>query len=297
MKGTSKSRSSDKPIKVIKARRIFSKAEIISEINTLKDKEWLPMSQSRFNRDGGLGNSLEDYLKIAENNLALADLGTYELKTHRAKSNSLISLFRKEPGSRGDALIPKLMALCGWPISRCPTKIKQGICPHDLKGVRDRCYPEGERSLRVDMDGRRHVERGFKIKIDRNTEKIEIHFDPNSVHQSNIEWLKNIQDIDALKNMHKTYYWKFDIIRSQASQKLKNMVYITLDTKVENDMQYKKIIDVKFFESFDFEKFLRAIELGEVQIEFSGRTNHNHGTAFRTWERYWSHFYDIVKPL
>jgi hypothetical protein len=255
------------------------------------------MSQTRFNRDGGMGNSLEDYLKIAENNLALADLGTYELKTHRTKSNSLISLFRKEPGSRGDALIPKLMALCGWPISRCPTKIKQGKCPHDFKGVRDRCYPDDERSLRVDMDGKTHAERGFKIEIDRNCKKIEIHFDPSKVHPDNKDWLNNIKQIDTLKNMHKIYYWNFDVIERQASQKLKNMVYVTLDTKAENGIQYKKIIDVKFFEMFDFEKFLKAIELGEVQIEFSGRTHHNHGTGFRTWERYWSHFYDIVKPL
>jgi hypothetical protein len=75
------------------------------------------------------------------------------------------------------------------------------------------------------------------------------------------------------------------------------MVYVTFDTKQDNNKEYKKIVSAHFFENLNFEKFLNAIEVGYVQVEFNARTHHNHGTAFRTWERYWPFFYDIKTSI
>ena len=41
----------------------------------------------------GIGHTLEHYLGITENNIALPDIGEAELKAHRARSNNLITLF------------------------------------------------------------------------------------------------------------------------------------------------------------------------------------------------------------
>ena len=46
---------------------------------------------------GGVGNTLEDLLEVAENNLQLPDLGDWELKSQRADSASLMTLFHMEP--------------------------------------------------------------------------------------------------------------------------------------------------------------------------------------------------------
>lgn len=41
----------------------------------------------------GVGQTLEHYLAMKENNIALPDLGTVELKAHRIGSSSMITLF------------------------------------------------------------------------------------------------------------------------------------------------------------------------------------------------------------
>src|SRR5574341_1196952 len=95
----------------------FTKDEIRSQIETLRKIGWIELTINRKGRDGGLGNSLEDYLQIQENNLPIADLGIYELKTHRKSSDSLISLFRQEPGpGRRDMILPYLIENYGWDI-------------------------------------------------------------------------------------------------------------------------------------------------------------------------------------
>ena len=43
--------------------------------------------------DTGIGHTLEQQLGLAENNIAVPDLGEVELKAHRVGSNSLITLF------------------------------------------------------------------------------------------------------------------------------------------------------------------------------------------------------------
>lgn len=52
---------------------------------------------TRPGNDGNQGNTLEDLLGVEENNLSIPDYGQYELKTQKAETGSLITLFHKEP--------------------------------------------------------------------------------------------------------------------------------------------------------------------------------------------------------
>ncbi len=56
----------------------------------LKDKGWV---QSKRQGPTGVGQTLEKYLDLTENNVSLPDLGEIELKAHRINSNSMITLF------------------------------------------------------------------------------------------------------------------------------------------------------------------------------------------------------------
>ncbi len=56
----------------------------------VKEKGWV---KSKRKGPTGIGQTLEQLLSIKENNVALPDLGTIELKTHRIGSSSMITLF------------------------------------------------------------------------------------------------------------------------------------------------------------------------------------------------------------
>jgi hypothetical protein len=56
----------------------------------VKEKGWV---KSKRKGPTGIGHTLEQLLGLTENNIALPDLGTVELKAHRIGSSSMITLF------------------------------------------------------------------------------------------------------------------------------------------------------------------------------------------------------------
>ena len=56
----------------------------------VREKGWIA---SKRKGPTGVGQTLEYYLGMKENNIALPDLGTVELKAHRIGSSSMITLF------------------------------------------------------------------------------------------------------------------------------------------------------------------------------------------------------------
>lgn len=62
--------------------------------------------------DTGIGHTLEQALGLKENNMAIPDLGTFELKAQRYKSSSLITFFTKKPD---DILNSKILDKFGYP--------------------------------------------------------------------------------------------------------------------------------------------------------------------------------------
>ena len=78
----------------------ISKDEIKEIISGIKKQDWITLPKNRAGRDGGAGNYIEeDVFGVKENNEERPDLGTYELKTHREHSDSLITPLKSiEPG-------------------------------------------------------------------------------------------------------------------------------------------------------------------------------------------------------
>jgi len=84
--------------------------ELQHKLDTLiNSREWLPSYNS--NNDGGVGNTLEHYLGIKENNSPLPDIGNIEIKTSASKS--LLTLGHKEPVGRAE-VGNKMVNLFGW---------------------------------------------------------------------------------------------------------------------------------------------------------------------------------------
>jgi hypothetical protein len=255
---------------------IYTKAELIRKLLEIQKKSWIKITAHRQDKDGGLGNTLEDLLGIPENNLPLADYGEFELKTHRSESNSLISLFRFEP--KPGRVIPYLVENYGWPIPK---------------------YGPKERSLRVDVDAAKFSERGFIARINEELKRVELHFDSSKVPNTTVyqRWLKGVEAKVGLGDLNPIPYWTFKGIENKIKTKIGNMVYVTVDTSHEDRAQKMKIAKAVLLQGADLSNFLDGIRNGWLQIEINARTHHNHGTAFRTWEKYWPLLYDTVEVL
>jgi len=79
-------------------------AQIKKALQELSQKGWIKSNRSH---NTGIGKTLEDYLGITENNIALPDFGVMELKSQRLNTLSMMTLFTKSPESITNAEIRK----------------------------------------------------------------------------------------------------------------------------------------------------------------------------------------------
>lgn len=73
---------------------IWTFIKIKKALRKISELGWI---QSRRGHDTGIGKTLEDYLGIKENNIALPDFGVMELKSQRINTPSMLTLFTKSP--------------------------------------------------------------------------------------------------------------------------------------------------------------------------------------------------------
>ena len=91
--------------------------QIKKALQELSKKGWIKSNRSH---NTGIGKTLEDYLGITENNIALPDFGVMELKSQRLNTLSMMTLFTKSPEGITNAEIRKRF---GYPDPEFP-KIK-----------------------------------------------------------------------------------------------------------------------------------------------------------------------------
>src|SRR3989344_6766605 len=78
--------------------------QIKKALKELSEKGWIKSNRLH---NTGIGKTLEDYLGITENNIALPDFGVMELKSQRAGTASMMTLFTKKPEGITNAEILK----------------------------------------------------------------------------------------------------------------------------------------------------------------------------------------------
>jgi len=91
--------------------------QIKKDLLELSKKGWI---KSNRKNNTGIGKTLEDYLGITENNIALPDFGVMELKSQRINTISMMTLFTKSPEGITNSEIRKRF---GYPDKEFP-KIK-----------------------------------------------------------------------------------------------------------------------------------------------------------------------------
>ncbi|OGQ59744.1 MAG: nciI [Deltaproteobacteria bacterium RIFCSPLOWO2_02_FULL_53_8] len=262
----------DKPV-------IYTKPALIAKLKAISAMGFI--KNARKGNVGGIGNTLEDLLGIEENNLPIPNAAEWELKTQRINTTSLTTLFHIEPSPRAIRFVPAvLLPSFGW--------------AHSEDGKK---YPKGEMSFRQTIHENSRSDRGFKVVIDRSELKILISFDAKSVDLKHKDWLKSVEKRIGLKELDPQPYWGFKDLENKAGTKLLNTFYVQAEVKKESKKEYYHYTSVTMLQKFSFEKFLQALEEGNILVDFDARTGHNHGTKFRMRQNCLPMLYEIATRI
>lgn len=259
--------------------KIYTKPQLIAELKKIAAKGWI--ENRRHGNQGGIGNTLEDLLGIAENNLPIPNAAEWELKSQRINTTSLTTLFHIEPSPRAIGFVPQmLLPMYGW--------------KHKEAGKK---YPTTEMSFRQTIHGNSPSDRGFMVKIDRKEKKVLISFNAKKVSEKHTSWLKKIEKNIGLRELNPQPYWGFDDLSNKAGTKLLNCFYVQAESKKENGKEFYHYTKVLMLQKFNFEGFLKAMEKGNILVDFDARTAHNHGTKFRMRQNCLPDLYENVTVI
>lgn len=259
--------------------RIYTKQALVERLKEIANLGWIP--NARHGNQGGIGNTLEDLLEIRENNLPIPNAAEWELKTQRASTSSLTTLFHLEPSPRALQLVNQiLLPKYGW--------------QHKEAGIK---YPSTEMSFRQTITGLTPSDRGFMVQINRQERKVLVSFDATKVDIRHELWLNSVKDRVGWGDLNPQPYWGFDDLEHKAGTKLLNCFYVQADVRQEGGKEFYRYNKVMMLEKFDFEGYLKAIEEGLILVDFDARTGHNHGTKFRLRQTFFPRLYEKVTTI
>lgn len=242
---------------------IYTKELLILKLQEIRDLGWI--LGAREGNHGSIGNTLEDLLGIEENNLPIPNAAEWELKTHKKNSKSLLTLFHLEPSPTALKFVTgMLIPIYGW--------------KHKEAGIK---HPETELSFRQTISCLGRSDRGFKVVVDRSGRKVLISFDPSAVQPHHADWLRQVALRGGLQELSPQPYWGFDDLYHKAATKLHNCFFVCAESKKINGKEYFRYFEILKLIGFDQEKFINAIEIGDILVDFDARSRKNHGTKFR----------------
>ena len=259
--------------------KIYTKQSLIKELKRLRDLGFV--ENGRFGNHGGIGNTLEDFLGISENNLPMPNAAEWELKSQRINTTSLTTLFHIEPSPRALRFVPAtLLPKYGW--------------RHQEAGGK---YPATEMSFRQTIHGLTPSDRGFRVAIDEQEQKVLISFDSGSVAVRHAEWLEEVRKRVGIAQLNPQPYWGFADLAAKAGTKLPNCFYVQAAVKRENGKEFYHYQRILKLTGFNFENFLQGIREGFVLVDFDARSGHNHGTKFRLRQNRLPDLYGHVEEI
>lgn len=243
--------------------QIFTKESLIAKLLEIRTMGWI--ESRRHGNHGGVGNTIEDLLGIKENNLPIPNAAEWELKCQRLNTSSLVTLFHMEPSPTAFKFVPSLMLpKYGW--------------KHKEAGQK---YSINEKSFRQTISSLSRSDRGFKIIVDKVNQKVLVSFNANTVSNKHADWLLHVEDSIGLDELDPQPYWGFQDLYHKAGTKLRNCFFIGVNVKKQEGKEFFSYSKIMKLSEFSLDKFIRAIEIGDILVDFDARTGHNHGTKFR----------------
>lgn len=203
---------------------------------------------------GGIGDTFERLLGREKNDFCIPDYDGIEIKTRRAYSKSLISLFCSVPDGEELFEIDRLKERYGYP----DKEIKSAKVLYSV------VY--GDRLCSV---GKYYF---FKLDVDKKEKKVYL-----CVFNKRLELVE------------RQVYWDFMTLENKLYCKLKYLMLIKAWNNNINGIMHYKYYKANFYELKDFDTFIELIGKGFISVTFRisvYRGNycyglaHNHGLSF-----------------
>lgn len=220
------------------------------------------------NKDGGIGNTFEDYLGVLENNLKDPDFEGFEVKTQRDLTKSYITLFSSSPS---------------FPIGA------NAILKEKYGEVRDINFPDLKKlyaSIFGDKFSKVYGKFFMKLEVNKPLERIYLIIKTDGVVDDEV-------------------YWDFEKIKIGLS-KLNKLWVVIADHKIVNGIDYYYYKNSKVYVDINFNKFIYLLENGFIQFDMrmgvhkSGKNYgkpHDHGSGFRIKKESIENIFDNVIDL
>lgn len=221
------------------------------KFNEIKDIGWIESKRKGYT---GIGYTFEQLINKKEENLPIPDFADVEIKTIKKYSKNKIHLFNLTPD--GDFLFPikRVLNILGYPDKSF----------HNFK------------ILNNEFNTAEFTKIGYykkaKISVNREKQKIElIGYDNNN------------------NNLNLNISWSFNSLENRINTKIKKLAIITANSKNINNVEFFKYENIEFYLLNDFDKFIKLIEQGIINITFkigvfkNGKRYgqiHDHGTDF-----------------
>lgn len=243
--------------------------ELTDKFLQIKAKGFVPNTRPN-NKDGGIGNTLEDLLGIQENNLTQADFKDIEIKSQRLFNSSYITLFSKAPThpKRANNYLRETFGEVRQEEHSDKKILYASIFAHRPSTV----YDKYKMSLQINHN----QQRLYLIVTDLN----------NNILSNDI-------------------YWDFQTLQ-RATQKLKNLLLAFADTQTQNDQKYHHFTKAQLYLNFNFDKFLTELQNGSIMFDIrigvynSGKSygkTHDHGSGFRIKKENFHLLYNNTKTI
>jgi hypothetical protein len=226
--------------------------EFIEKFEEIKKMGWIKTHRSG---NTGIGKTLEDLLGITENNIQGPDFGSYELKSGRINSNSMLTLMTKSPEPRGINSV--LLNKFGYhsPKSKNP---KEKVLHTTLKSGVDTPIADTGNTLRPE-----YIE-AFE-----------------TIHGP-LEALTLISNFGIEEP-----YWPIETIKQLVAQKLGNsFIYVRAENRGKGKNEEFKYTEAYLLKGIDDENIIELIRRGIIYIDirigqYADGSTHDHGTGFR----------------
>lgn len=165
---------------------------------------------------------------------------------------------------------------------------------HQKAGLK---YPLTEKSFRQTISCLNRTDRGFGIVVDRVYEKVIISFEATSVAQRHSNWLRAVEKNIGLGELSPQPYWGFQDVYHKAGTKLHNCFFVLAKAKKIDGKEFFSYSRIFQLSKFSLDGFIKAIERGDILIDFDTRTGHNHGTKFRFRNNRLPELYEFVEEI
>lgn len=200
----------------------------------------------------GIGYTFEKLLGKDEDSLCIPDFHGIEIKTHRATSNSYITLFNYNPIGESSYELKRIFSKYSY----LHTKNK------NIRALNANIYCNYINDVGVNYK--------FSLDVDENEKKIFLLI------------------FDRLgKLIERKSYWTFDTIKEKLYKKLRYLAFVEADSMFINGCEFFKYNKLMCYSLKDFSSFIHLIKVSKIRVSFliSGCFDQNecintHGTSF-----------------